>query len=117
MTNESLFSFEEFYRQHEGPLFEFVLARLGRNGHVSGHGPADTNVIAPEHPSNPSDPSSPSEALQDAAADITVEVFVQLYRQCSRENLLDGDKTITDTTRDSMRDGLYKSAAWLCDGP
>ncbi|MES2462910.1 MAG: hypothetical protein V4671_20185 [Armatimonadota bacterium] len=111
MIDYSLFSFERFHRQYETPVFEFVLERLGRNWHVSGRGPADTDDTVAERLLDPSEP------LQNAAAEITVEVFVQLYRLCSRENLLDGETTVTDKERDELRDRLYKSAAWLCDGP
>ena len=103
MNNKSHFSFEKFQHQHEGPLYDFVLARLGRNLHVASL-----------------DGEYPSEQLQDKAADVTVEVLLRLYRLCGRENLLNGDTTRTDTakiTDDWLRDELYKTASWLCDGP
>lgn len=103
MTNESRLSFEEFQRQYQGPLYEFVLARLGCNLHV---------------PTPDGEP--PSEQLQDNAADVTVEVFLRLYRLCSSANMPSGHAMQTDNTKitnDWLRDELYKTAAWLCDGP
>ncbi len=65
MTGETPFNFEDFHREHESLLYEFVYSRLAHNLHV--------------------------EDVREIAEDVTVEAFLSMYR---RVHLLKpGDET------------------------